>query len=58
MPKIYKLCLLEDLIATISAVLLILLIGRPLLSIFNNNKEIIEIGYQRLVFIFLLTCLV
>lgn len=50
--KIYKLCLLEDLIATISAVLLILLIGRPLLSIFNNNKEIIEIGYQRLVFIF------
>lgn len=50
--KIYKLCLLEDLIATISAVLLILLIGRPSLSIFNNNKEIIEIGYQRLVFIF------
>ena len=28
------------------------MIGRPLLSIFNNNKEIIEIGYQRLVFIF------
>ena len=50
--KIYGICLLEDLIATVSAILLILLIGRPLLSIFNNNKEIIDIGYQRLLIVF------
>lgn len=50
--KIYGLCLLEDLIATISAIVLILLVGKPLLSIFNNNKEIIDIGYRRLVIVF------
>lgn len=50
--KIYGICLLEDLIATVLAVTLILIVGRPLLSIFNNNKDIINIGYRRLVIVF------
>lgn len=50
--KIYGICLLEDLIATVSSIALILLIGRPLLAIFNDDKNVIAIGYSRLVVIF------
>lgn len=46
------LCLLEDFIASASAIAIILFSGRFLLSIFNNDPEVIEIGYTRLVMIF------
>ena len=47
------LCLLEDFIASASAIAVILFSGRFLLSIFNNDPEVIEIGYTRLVMIFI-----
>lgn len=50
--KTYKLCLLEDLIATVSSVGLILLLGKPLLSIFNQDPKVIELGYTRLAIVF------
>lgn len=50
--KTLLLCLLEDAIATAAAIALVLVSGRFLLSIFNNDPEVIEIGYLRLVIIF------
>lgn len=47
--KILLLCLLEGAIILISAITLILLVGKPLLGIFNNNPEVIETGYIRLI---------
>ena len=49
--KTLYLCLLEDLIATLSAVGLVLLFGRFLLSLFNSDPEVIDIGYTRLAII-------
>ena len=46
------LCLLEDLIASAAAIALVLFVGKYLLAIFNNDPEVIEIGYTRLVMIF------
>lgn len=46
--KTLYLCLFEDLIATLSSVGLVLLFGRFLLSLFNSDPEVIEIGYTRL----------
>lgn len=46
------LCYLEGVIATATAILLILFTGKQLLSIFNDNPETIEIGYTRLIIIF------
>lgn len=57
--KIYRckktlfLCLIEDAIASGTAILIVLITGKFLLSIFNNNPEVIEIGYTRLVIIFI-----
>ena len=42
----------EDAIATAAAVTLVLLSGRFLLSIFNSDPEVVEIGYTRLTMIF------
>lgn len=47
------LCLIEDAIASGTAILIVLITGKFLLSIFNNNPEVIEIGYTRLVIIFI-----
>lgn len=51
--KILKLCLIEDAIASALSILLILLAGRSLLAVFNNNPEVIDTGYTRLVIIFI-----
>ena len=49
--KTLFLCLIED--ASGTAILIVLITGKFLLSIFNNNPEVIEIGYTRLVIIFI-----
>lgn len=51
--KTLFLCLIEDAIASGTAILIVLITGKFLLSIFSNNPEVIEIGYTRLVIIFI-----
>lgn len=50
--KILFLCLIEDAVASIAAIILILSSGRFLLSLFNSNTQVIELGYTRLLIIF------
>lgn len=50
--KVLILCIVEDVIATATAIILVLLSGRSLLSIFNNNPRVVEIGYTRLLMVF------
>ena len=50
--KILILCIVEDAIAMICAIVLILLTGRSLLSIFNNDPQVISVGYTRLIMVF------
>lgn len=45
--KTLFLCLIEDAIASGTAILIVLITGKFLLSIFNNNPEVIEIGYTK-----------
>ena len=45
--------MVEDAIASALSILLILLAGRSLLAVFNNNPEVIDTGYTRLVIIFI-----
>lgn len=46
-------CLIEDSITSVVAIVLILSGGKFLLSLFNRDPQVIEIGYQRLVIIFI-----
>ena len=46
------LCLIEDSIASVGAIVVILCSGKFLLSLFNKDPQVIAIGYQRLVIIF------
>ena len=50
--KTLLLSILEDFIASAIAIGIVLLSGRFLLSIFNSNPEVIEIGYTRLIYLF------
>lgn len=50
--KTLALCLVEDFIASAAAIGLVLLIGKQLLAIFNNDPEVVAIGYTRLVMVF------
>ncbi len=50
--KTLLLSLLEDFIASAIAIGIVLLSGRFLLSIFNGDPEVIEIGYTRLIYLF------
>ena len=50
--KVLALCIIEDAIATASAIALVLLTGKTLLSVFNNDPQVIEIGYIRLRMVF------
>ena len=50
--KTLLLSILEDFIASAIAIGIVLLSGRFLLSIFNSDPEVIEIGYTRLIFLF------
>ncbi len=45
-------CLIEDAIASASTIILVLFAGRFLLSLFNSDPQVIEIGYTRLIMIF------
>lgn len=50
--KAFGLCYLEGCIFTALAIGIILLFGHGILSVFNGNPEVVEIGYYRLVMIF------
>lgn len=50
--KTLLLSVLEDLIATGTAIAIVLLTGKYLLAIFNNDSEVIRIGYTRLLIVF------
>lgn len=50
--KTLLLSILEDFIASAIAIGIVLLSGRFLLSIFNGDPEVIEIGYTRLIYLF------
>lgn len=50
--KTLRLCLLEDTIASVTAILLVLISGKFLLSFFTNDPEVIEIAYNRLLIVF------
>lgn len=50
--KAFKLCLIEGVIATACAVGITLVSGKFLLSLFNNDPEVIRLGFVRLEFIF------
>ena len=47
--KVLGLCLLEGITALAAAIALILPFGKPLLSIFNNDPQVVDVGYIRLV---------
>lgn len=50
--KVLFLCIIEDLIATAAVITFVLLSGKVLLSVFNNDPDVIDIGYTRLVVVF------
>lgn len=47
-PKILKTCMLEGLAAVFVTAMIIISFGKPILSIFNSNPQVIEYGYLRL----------
>lgn len=52
MQKVLLLCVAEGLVTTAAAAILILSSGKFLLSLFNSDPQVIDIGYTRLVIIF------
>ena len=50
--KVLALSLMEDMIASALAVLLVLLTGKAFISVFNNDPKVIEVGYTRLMMVF------
>ena len=50
--KTLVLCLVEDTVASGLAIMLVLCSGRFLLSLFNQDSEVISIGYTRLMVVF------
>ncbi len=50
--RVLKLCIVETMIATGTAIFLVLFFGKSLLAIFNNDPEVIEYGYIRIMMIF------
>lgn len=50
--KTLHICLIEDLIASAITIVTVLFAGKFLLSLFNNDPEVIRIGYVRLLIIF------
>ena len=51
--KALKLCLIESVIATACAVCIVLLSGKYLIALFNNDPEVIRLGMVRMKFIFM-----
>ena len=50
--RVLILCVIEDAVATVAGIVLILIFGKTLLSVFNNDAQVIEIGYTRLIMVF------
>lgn len=50
--KTLILSLIEDAIATAAAIAIVLLVGKNILSVFNSDPQVIEIGYTRLKMVF------
>lgn len=50
--KVLTLCIIEDAVATACAIFLILLSGKMLLAVFNNDPQVIALGYTRLLIVF------
>lgn len=50
--KVMFLCLIEDAVASGTAIALVLVFGHSLLAIFSNDPEVIAIGYTRLILVF------
>lgn len=50
--KTLILCLIEDAIASAATILVVLVAGKSLLSLFSNDPQVIDIGYSRLLIIF------
>lgn len=50
--KVLLLCIIEDAIATASTIALVLFFGKNMLAIFNNDPQVINIGYTRLMTVF------
>lgn len=50
--KVLRVALAEGLIATVGSCLLVLAVGKSLLAIFNDDPQVIEFGYYRLLLIF------
>lgn len=51
--KTFALCLAEGFVILASALTLILFFGKNLLAVFNNDPEVVSIGYQRLLIVML-----
>lgn len=51
--KTLKLCLLEGLILLVAAISILLFFGKPLLAVFNNDPEVVETGYIRMMYVML-----
>ena len=49
--KTLKLCMLEGLVALVAAIAILLFFGKPLLSLFYNDPEVVETGYIRLMYV-------
>ena len=54
--RTFLLCLIEDSITSVASIILILCSGRFLLSLFNRDPQVITLGYERLVIIFIAYC--
>lgn len=50
--RVLLLCILEGFVATAVSVALVLLSGKSLLSVFNSDPQVIELGYLRLLMVF------
>lgn len=50
--KVLILSIIEDAIITATVIAIVLIVGKSLLAIFNNDSNVIEIGYTRLVMVF------
>lgn len=46
-----KLCLIEGLVVLVAAIAILLFFGKPLLAIFNNDPDVVETGYIRLMYV-------
>lgn len=51
--KTLMLCLIEGMISLLAAIIFILFFGKTLLAVFNNNPEVVSIGYIRLILVML-----